>query len=97
MAKFLFAKVVVRTIEVDAADLKTAKEFLGLQDEHIQQSKTKSEYVLEWEETPESDTVVVRDHILGQFLDLMQHQIPPVAEKKLIELPFKNPPDAHVL
>jgi hypothetical protein len=94
MAKFLYGKVTVLTLELDAESKNDAEEQLeaarlsGGEGEDIK----KSVYKLAWTERNDKDPSEDRNRVLAEFLNLMQNVIPGIPQKtpSRIILPFEE-------
>lgn len=74
MARYLYGKVSVQAILIDADD--EAKALEMLKNTNSQPGKVLLDYKLHWGEVPETDITHERDGVLAQFLNLMQNEIP---------------------
>lgn len=101
MPKFLYAKLTVKTFEVEAEDEEEATTFVEAYNNSVKLGTPRTEeikvtnYKLQWEEDPEHDPTIGRNKVLAAFLHLMQDIIPgmpprPEQKKNLIILPFER-------
>ena len=84
MSRYLYGKVIVRTVTIEADDEQKALVILNDIETDHGNKKVLNEYELHWGETDKTNITRQRDGVLAEFLNLMQNEIPRGSATSLI-------------
>jgi len=88
MARYLYGKVKVQAIIIDAEDDKEALAILKRPADT--EGKILLDNTLTWAEHPGTDITAERDGVLAAFLNLMQNEIPRSSARSIIVPPWRT-------